>query len=146
MADIWLGCYQSQGNVSANGRSASKTPGGQTADVKSLLSVSWFWLVLNTILQSSQLCMTQIHLLFWFLNWVGTCSITRELATSAELGSCQCTITYQSTTTEENHEHNECLKPVVFHNAIAGLPKIPPDFSFTFFRTYLAEGKFFNAS
>lgn len=54
--------------------------------------------------------------------------------------------THQSTTTEKNHEDNESLKPVVFNNAVAGFPKIPPDFSFAFFYTYLAEWKLFNTS
>lgn len=54
--------------------------------------------------------------------------------------------TYQSTATEKNHEDNESLKPVVFNNAVAGFPKIPPDLSFAFFYTYLTEGKLFNTS
>lgn len=54
--------------------------------------------------------------------------------------------TYQSTTTEKDHEHNESLKPVVLHNAVAGFPKIPPDLSFAFFCTYLTEWKLFNTS
>ena len=54
--------------------------------------------------------------------------------------------TYQSTTAEKNHEDNESLKPVVFNDAVAGFPKIPPDFAFALFYTYLTEWKLFNTS
>lgn len=54
--------------------------------------------------------------------------------------------TYQSTTTKKDHEDNECLKPVVLNNAVAGFPKMPPHLSFAFFYTYLTEWKLFNTS
>lgn len=33
---------------------------------------------------------------------------------------------YQGSTTEEDHEDDEGLKPAVLHNLVAGLPKPPP--------------------
>lgn len=33
---------------------------------------------------------------------------------------------YQSTATEEDHEDDEGLKPVVLHNQVAGLSQVPP--------------------
>lgn len=36
---------------------------------------------------------------------------------------------YQGTTTEEDHEDDERLKPVVLHNQVAGFPEEPPALS-----------------
>lgn len=36
------------------------------------------------------------------------------------------TPTYQSATAEEDHENDECFKPVVLHNDEAGFPECPP--------------------
>lgn len=40
--------------------------------------------------------------------------------------------THQSPTAEENHEDNKGFKIAVFHNSIAGLTEVPPQFSSTF--------------
>lgn len=34
--------------------------------------------------------------------------------------------THQGSTTQQNHEDDECFKPVVLHNEVAGLAEVPP--------------------
>uniref|UniRef100_A0A803T215 Uncharacterized protein n=1 Tax=Anolis carolinensis TaxID=28377 RepID=A0A803T215_ANOCA len=52
----------------------------------------------------------------------------------------------KGTTAEEDHKYNERLKPVVFYYAVAGFPKIPPDFSFAIFYTHLTAWKFLDTT
>lgn len=37
-----------------------------------------------------------------------------------------CTYSHQCSTAEKDHEDDDGLKPVVFHNKIAGFPEEPP--------------------
>lgn len=44
----------------------------------------------------------------------------------AEDATCHHGPPYQGATTEENHEDDEGLKPVVLHNQVAGFSQPPP--------------------